>query len=91
MAFLRSLEVGDVALAKARALGTSIHYEWVKGTVSGRNGDALVMKLGADPEPKNAFPGDLRPLRARKRGGGEHVTLTKEQAATRSALEVEDL
>lgn len=66
-AFHKSLKLGDTVLAKAKEFGTSNHYEWRKATVSGRNGDALVVKLDDGSEPKNAFTGDLRPLRAPKR------------------------
>ncbi|MCC6648941.1 MAG: hypothetical protein IT374_25670 [Polyangiaceae bacterium] len=66
-AFAKSLKVGDTALFKAKEFGASNHYQWTKATVSGRNGDALIVKVSPETEARNAFPSDLRPLRALKR------------------------
>lgn len=135
-AFQQSLKIGDTALFRAKELGTSNHYEWRAATVTGRMGDALVVKVAGETETRNAFADDLRPARALKRSiepgmkalwpdaagrsveiwvaqppsddgkvevivhrnpkarggdGGEQVTLTKEQLATLTALEVADL
>lgn len=66
-AFRASLKVGDTALVRTKEFGTSNHYEWRAGTVGGRMGDALVMKVAGEPAPKNAFAEELRPGRAPKR------------------------
>lgn len=63
----QSLKLGDSALVRLTEFGSSNHHEWRVGTVSGRNGDALVMKVPGLAEPKSAFRGELRPARAPKR------------------------
>lgn len=66
-ALQQSFKIGDKVILQGPALGNSNNHDWLVGTVAGRMGDTLLIKLPGEAEPKNGFASDLRPLRAPKR------------------------